>query len=124
MWRAAALRQSVDPIPMNGTSCHQQKKRRRMEMKAVHVIVSGRVHGVGFRAWTAEEANSLRVTGWVRNLRDRTVEAVFCGAAAAVDEMLDRVKTGPLGAHVENVSTTDWDGTSFDTFAILSTQNA
>ena len=93
-------------------------------MSAVHVIVSGRVHGVGFRAWTAEEAYSLRVTGWVRNLRDRTVEAVFCGSEAAVDEMLDRVKVGPLGARVENVTASDWDGGKFDTFAILSTQSA
>lgn len=93
-------------------------------MRAVHVKVSGRVHGVGFRAWTAEEAHSLRVTGWVRNLRDGTVEAVFCGAEAAVDEMVDRVNTGPLGARVENVVTEDWNGGTFDTFAILATQNA
>ncbi|MBU1176637.1 MAG: acylphosphatase [Alphaproteobacteria bacterium] len=93
-------------------------------MRAVHVIVSGRVHGVGFRAWTAEEAQSLRVTGWVRNLRDRTVEAVFCGSEAAVDEMVDRVGVGPLGARVENVLVSDWDGGKFDAFAILSTQSA
>ncbi len=93
-------------------------------MKAAHVIVSGRVHGVGFRAWTAEEARPLRVTGWVRNLRDGTVEAVFCGAEASVDEMVDRVKVGPLGARVDNVFVADWDGTGFDTFAILATQNA
>ncbi len=93
-------------------------------MRSVHVIVSGRVHGVGFRAWTAEEARPLRVTGWVRNLRDGTVEAVFCGVEASVGEMIDRVKVGPLGARVEQVVTKDWDGDTFDTFAILSTQNA
>lgn len=95
-----------------------------MLTKAVHVIVSGRVHGVGFRAWTAEEARPLSVTGWVRNLRDGTVEAVFCGTEDSVDEMVDRVKVGPLGARVEQVATRMWDGTNFDTFAILSTQNA
>ena len=93
-------------------------------MRSVHVIVSGRVHGVGFRAWTAEEARPLKVTGWVRNLRDGTVEAVFCGNEAAVDEMLDRVRVGPLGSRVDHVMSSDWDGTSFDTFAILATQNA
>ncbi len=92
-------------------------------MRAVHVIVSGRVHGVGFRVWTAEEARPLRVTGWVRNLRDGTVEAVFCGMDAAVGEMLDRIKVGPIGARVEQVTIRDWDGATFDTFAILATQS-
>jgi acylphosphatase len=96
---------------------------REKSMKAVHVIVTGRVHGVGFRAWTADEARPLRVTGWVRNLRDGTVEAVFCGAEVAVDEMVNRVKVGPIGARVEKVATSGWDGTNFDSFAILSTQN-
>ncbi len=93
-------------------------------MRSVHVIVSGRVHGVGFRAWTEEEAQSLHVTGWVRNLRDRTVEAVFCGSEAAVDEMLSRVRVGPLGARVADIEVSDWDGGKFDGFTILSTQNA
>jgi acylphosphatase len=93
-------------------------------MKAVHVVVTGRVHGVGFRAWTAEEARPLRVTGWVRNLRNGTVEAVFCGADDAVNEMISRVRVGPIGARVEQVATSGWDGTTFDSFAILATQNA
>ena len=93
-------------------------------MRCVHVIVSGRVHGVGFRAFTAEEARPRRVTGWVRNLRDGTVEAVFCGSEIDVEEMLSCVKTGPMGARVEQVFVDKWTGTSFDTFAILATQNA
>ena len=93
-------------------------------MRAVHVIVSGRVHGVGFRMWTEEEATQLEVGGWVRNLRDGTVEAVFTGADAAVGEMLNRVRVGPLGARVTDVETRDWDGTTFRDFSILSTQNA
>lgn len=92
-------------------------------MRAVRVIVSGRVHGVGFRMWTEEEASQLEVKGWVRNLRDGTVEAVFTGSDAAVGEMLNRVRVGPLGARVSGVETRDWDGGKFDTFAILSTQN-
>mgnify|MGYP002713079373 CR=1 FL=1 len=93
-------------------------------MRAVHVIVSGRVHAVGFRAWTAEEARQLEVTGWVRNLRDGTVEAVFTGPEAAVEKMIDKVGVGPLGARVEHVETSKWDGGTFNTFAILSTQFA
>lgn len=91
-------------------------------MKAVHVIVSGRVHGVGFRAWTAEEAHSLQVTGWVRNQRDGTVEAVICGPDDAVDEMLDRVNVGPLGARVDHVFATDWEAPAPHWFAILPTE--
>jgi len=93
-------------------------------MKSVHVIVSGRVTGVGFRAWTAEEARSLGVTGWVRNLRDGTVEAVFYGPDDAVNRLLRKVGEGPLGARVTETFVSDWDGGAFDTFAILATQNA
>ena len=93
-------------------------------MKRVHVIVSGRVQGVSFRIWTAETAESLGVTGWVRNLRDATVEAVFCGEDAAVDKMLRRVEGGPLGAGVEEVRSSHWDGPGYDSFSILATQNA
>jgi len=74
--------------------------------------------------WTEEEATQLEVGGWVRNLRDGTVEAVFTGSDAAVGEMLNRVRVGPLGARVTDVATRDWDGTSFNGFSILSTQNA
>lgn len=91
-------------------------------MKAVHVIVSGRVHGVGFRAWTAEEARTLQLTGWVRNLRDGTVEALFCGKVDGVDEMLDRVNVGPRGARVDHVYATDWGGAPPQWFAILPTE--
>ena len=94
-------------------------------MKSVHVIVSGRVHAVGFRAWTAEQARQLQLTGWVRNLRDGTVEAVFSGYDdGAVDEMVTKVWRGPMGARVEDVVSTPWDGGRFSTFAILSTQFA
>ncbi len=93
-------------------------------MKKVHVIVSGQVQGVGFRTWAAEEADALQVTGWVRNLRDATVEAVFCGEDATVDKMLRRVESGPLGARVEQVLATDWKGASFSDFTVLPTCSA
>ncbi len=71
--------------------------------KAVHVIISGRVQGVWFRAWTQQQASALALSGFVRNLRDGRVEAVFCGSAVAVDDMLARCAHGPQAARVEEV---------------------
>ena len=53
-----------------------------------HVIISGRVQGVWFRGWTKQQASSLGLTGWVRNRRDGTVEAIFQGDAADIDAMV------------------------------------
>ena len=71
---------------------------------AVHVIVSGRVQGVWFRGWTCEQARALGLTGWVRNRRDGSVEAVFAGPPAAVDQMVAACRQGPPAARVDAVS--------------------
>lgn len=68
----------------------------------VHVFVSGKVQGVFFRSKTTIEAHRTGVSGWVKNLRDGRVEAVFEGDKEAVDGMINFCKTGPLGALVEN----------------------
>lgn len=72
-------------------------------MKRMHVLISGRVQGVFFRAYTMETAQSLRLTGWVRNLADGTVEAVFEGKNEDIDAMLDWCKKGPPYAIVREV---------------------
>ena len=59
-----------------------------MGKKRVHVYISGRVQGVWFRAYTKEEADRLGIKGWVRNLPDGRVEAVFEGEEEKVDEMI------------------------------------
>ena len=69
-----------------------------------HVIVSGRVQGVFFRDSTQREARRLGVAGWVRNLEDETVEAVFEGESSAVEAMLDFCRRGPERARVEAVA--------------------
>jgi acylphosphatase len=68
-----------------------------------HVVVRGRVQGVGYRAWVEECALRLDLEGWVRNRRDGTVEAVFSGAENAVTEIIEACRRGPRGAAVEAV---------------------
>ena len=76
-------------------------------MKSVRVIVTGRVQGVWYRAWTCEQATSLGLRGWVRNRYDGCVEAVFCGEPEDIDRMIDACRQGPPLARVENLETTD-----------------
>ena len=68
-----------------------------------HAIVSGRVQGVFFRDTTQREARRLGVDGWVRNLDDGTVEAVFEGDAPSVEAMLDFCRRGPERARVDRL---------------------
>jgi acylphosphatase len=71
-------------------------------MKRVHVYISGRVQGVFFRAETQRAAKGFNLTGWVRNMNDGRVEAVFEGEDANVDKMLAWCHQGPPHARVEN----------------------
>jgi acylphosphatase len=68
-----------------------------------HVLVRGRVQGVGYRAWVDEQATSRGLEGWVRNRRDGSVEAVFCGPEAAVIDMVTSCRRGPVSARVDAV---------------------
>jgi acylphosphatase len=70
---------------------------------AKHLKISGRVQGVGFRYAMSEEAERLGVTGWVRNRRHGTVEAVIDGAPDAVEALLAWARRGPRGAKVTEV---------------------
>lgn len=67
------------------------------------MIVSGRVHGVFFRASCAAEARRVGLAGWVRNLPGGSVEAVFEGPDALVRRMIDWCRSGPELAHVDGV---------------------
>ena len=68
-----------------------------------HVMVRGRVQGVGFRYWTEKTALALRIEGWVRNRRDGAVEAAFAGAPERVDAMVEACRQGPPGARVDRL---------------------
>lgn len=71
------------------------------------VIVHGFVQGVFFRDTLRRRAGQLGVSGWARNNRDGTVEAVFEGEPAAVERMLDLSREGPRGARVDETDVTD-----------------
>ncbi|HEX2135127.1 MAG TPA: acylphosphatase [Microvirga sp.] len=77
--------------------------------RVVHVIIRGRVQGVGFRAWTQHQAELRSLEGWVRNRRDGTVEALLSGPDAAVEAMLNACRQGPAGSRVERVETGEAD---------------
>lgn len=77
-----------------------------METLRAHVIVQGLVQGVWFRASTRAEAVRIGVGGWVRNLPDGTVEALFEGETKKVEEIVGWCHKGPPGAHVTKVNVT------------------
>ncbi len=72
-------------------------------MTSKHVVIRGVVQGVWYRAWMKEQALQLGVTGWVRNRRDGTVEALISGRPEAVAELIARCHAGPPAARVERV---------------------
>jgi acylphosphatase len=77
-------------------------------MKRAHVRVRGAVQGVFFRVETRDRARSLGVSGWVRNVQDGAVEAVFEGPEERVESMVEWCRRGPAGARVESVDV-DWE---------------
>jgi acylphosphatase len=82
------------------------------------VLVSGQVQGVSFRAACARMAWQHGVTGWVRNLSDGRVEAVFEGQAGEVERLLDWVRRGPSMAVVAGVAVQPEQPEGLGTFQI------
>ncbi len=72
-------------------------------MKRAHVKIYGRVQGVWFRASTKEMADKLGIKGWVRNMPDGTVEAVFEGDDKSVEKIIEWCHRGPPLARVDRV---------------------
>ena len=76
---------------------------QRSFMVRAHVYIFGKVQGVGYRLSTQSEAVKLGIKGWVRNVFDGSVEAVFEGEQKAVDQMIQWCHQGPPAAVVKNV---------------------
>ncbi|WP_022885614.1 acylphosphatase [Glaciibacter superstes] len=83
-----------------------------------HVVVHGMVQGVGFRYSARQQATRLGITGFARNQQDGTVELEIEGGSAAVERMLDWLRSGPRGAVVESVDTSELRPTGDDDFRI------
>jgi len=82
----------------------------------------GRVQGVNFRGWAREQAEQLGLSGWIRNRRDGNVEAVFAGPAEKVEIMLDRCRSGPRDAQVEDIEIIQDGGAAPQGFTIKPTK--
>ncbi len=72
-------------------------------MLRARLIISGLVHGVGFRSYTRNNAKSLGLKGYVRNLRSGKVEVVIEGYQKQIDDLLDLMHKGPFHSQVEDI---------------------
>ena len=76
-------------------------------MRSVRLRITGRVQGVGYRAWTVGTARRLGLRGWVRNRADGSVEALVTGDDGAVAAMIQACRKGPTAARVAEVSVSE-----------------
>ncbi|HKK24147.1 MAG TPA: acylphosphatase [Gracilimonas sp.] len=85
-----------------------------------HIFITGRVQGVGFRHFTRKNADKIGITGWVKNLPDGRVEALFQGPEQKVNELIDRCKEGPISAYVKKIDVTKAeDAKDHDSFEVI-----
>ncbi len=82
------------------------------------VRIYGRVQGVFFRQWTVNQARGLGVTGWVHNAGDGSVEAHLAGPEAAVATLTERMRQGPAGARVEDLTIEEVAPEDFKGFSV------
>jgi acylphosphatase len=78
-----------------------------MDTVTRHLVIRGRVQGVGYRWSMVQAAKRLGVRGWVRNRRDGSVEALAAGDADAVEALVRWARQGPAGARVDAVDVAD-----------------
>lgn len=92
-----------------------------MQQQVKHLILSGRVQGVGFRHFTTQQANELGIRGWVKNLPDGRLETVIAGTKKDVEEMVQRMEKGPRMASVSEISELDPPETmdQFKSFSVV-----
>lgn len=91
-----------------------------MKENSKHLIISGRVQGVGFRYFTYRNAQKFQLTGWVQNLNDGTVETVLQGSSENIEQMLERLREGPPSARVHDIKEIDGNAgnNQYDEFSI------
>ena len=77
-------------------------------MKKKHIVITGKVQGVGFRYWLYQIANEKNVYGWVKNINTNEVEAIFLGEEKKVDEIIKLCRKGPTSSNVMSVKIEDY----------------
>ncbi|MCD6145176.1 MAG: acylphosphatase [Methanosarcinales archaeon] len=87
-------------------------------MKTIHIIVTGRVQGVGFRYFTVRCANNLGLCGWVRNLPDGGVEAVIQGQDDSIEQMIELLQEGPGASIVTDLKIEEIEQEEFSGFTM------
>jgi acylphosphatase len=85
--------------------------------QTLHLIIHGRVQGVGFRNYLSYKAGALGIRGWVRNRRDGSVETVIQGTPDAVAEMLACAHRGPRASNVTAVNTSEPDADNYPVYS-------
>ena len=91
-----------------------------MKQQRVHLLVSGNVQGVFFRQALKVVAKKNNVSGWVRNLKDRRVEAVFEGDSNSISSVIEWTRVGPANSRVDNVDVSSEEfKNEFSTFEVL-----
>lgn len=88
-------------------------------METVHLIISGKVQGVFFRANAKNVAGTLEIKGWIKNTAEEKVEALITGENNNVNEFIDWCKTGPQRARVDRVNVSKMPEIKFDHFEII-----
>lgn len=88
-----------------------------MQVLTRHLVIVGRVQGVGYRQAMLKKATSLQIRGWVRNRLDGSVEAIVQGTPDAVAAVMAWTRHGPRTASVERVEVEPGEG-SFESFAV------
>ncbi len=73
------------------------------DLHTLRVRIEGKVQGVWYRGWTVEQARARSLSGWVRNLFDGSVEALFSGPRPAVEDMVEACRQGPPAARVDRI---------------------
>jgi acylphosphatase len=89
-----------------------------IDVVCAHVFISGRVQGVGYRYATEETATLLKLNGWVTNLPDKRVEAIFEGRREVVEQMIGWCRSGPPAALVEEVQVEYIEPEGFQRFEV------
>jgi acylphosphatase len=88
-------------------------------MQTVHLLITGKVQGVFFRARAKEIAKKYEITGWIKNTLDNKIEAMIYGQSNKINDFIEWCRTGPEKAQVDDVIIAHLPEIKFDRFEIV-----